>query len=41
MSELRSRATYNRMAIRIWESYHGCKLPKGYLVHHCDGNIKN
>lgn len=25
----------------IWEQTHGMKIPKGYVIHHIDGNSKN
>lgn len=26
---------------RIWEQYHGCRIPCGYEIHHIDGNRLN
>lgn len=32
---------YRRQARKIWEEWHGRKLPKGWEIHHIDYNIKN
>lgn len=36
-----SSATYSRCAKKIWEKYYKAKIPKGYLVHHCDCDCTN
>ena len=49
-SDDRLRGNYRKVQIngqsrhrarRIWEEAHGCTVPKGYHVHHLDGNRLN
>lgn len=37
ITELSSMTIYRR----IWEKYHNQKIPKGFHIHHLDGNNKN
>ena len=34
---------YNRKILHrlIWEDFYGCEIPKGYIIHHKDGNKTN
>ena len=36
-----NKRSYNKIARRNWEEYWRQEVPKGYLIHHVDKDIKN
>lgn len=36
-----SRGHWQHLSRKVWEEYHGRKIPKGHIIHHKDENWKN
>lgn len=36
-----SRQYWQSLSRKVWEEYHGRKIPEGYLIHHKDENWRN
>lgn len=36
-----NRSYWAILSRKVWEEYHGRKIPKGYLIHHKDEDWKN